>query len=196
IYSVILISKVQSNLVLKTTLASSKIYLQTGVKCNLWYPQLDKKSAKMSGRIIILPIDSSHHAEDAFDWFVKHIYRQGDKVHVVHCKDISVPSSFYLQTRADEHTISNLMKEAEKQSATLTQKYSTKMKSSNVVGAVETIFSQRPGEGIAKAAEEKGAAMVVMGSRGLGSIRRTILGSVSEYVIHHANCPVVIVPKR
>lgn len=33
-----------------------------------------------------------------------------------------------------------------------------------------------------------------MGSRGLGTIRRTILGSVSDYVVHHANVPVVVCP--
>ena len=31
-----------------------------------------------------------------------------------------------------------------------------------------------------------------MGTRGLGTVRRTILGSVSDYVLHHAHCPVCI----
>ena len=36
--------------------------------------------------------------------------------------------------------------------------------------------------------------MIVMGSRGIGNIRRTILGSVSDYTVHHADVPVTIVP--
>jgi len=33
---------------------------------------------------------------------------------------------------------------------------------------------------------------IVVGTRGLGSVRRTILGSVSDYVVHHAHCPVIV----
>jgi nucleotide-binding universal stress UspA family protein len=44
---------------------------------------------------------------------------------------------------------------------------------------------------VEEAAAEK-ADMIVMGTRGLGTVRRTVLGSVSTYVLHHAPCPVVI----
>lgn len=36
--------------------------------------------------------------------------------------------------------------------------------------------------------------MIVMGSRGIGTIRRTFLGSVSDYCVHHAHIPVAVVP--
>ena len=48
------------------------------------------------------------------------------------------------------------------------------------------------GHVISQVAKEKGVTAVVMGTRGLGTIRRTVLGSVSDYVLHHAHCPVVI----
>ena len=35
--------------------------------------------------------------------------------------------------------------------------------------------------------------MIVIGSRGLGSISGLILGSVSGYVVHQAKCPVLVV---
>ena len=52
----------------------------------------------------------------------------------------------------------------------------------------------RPGEVICKLVEDKKAQLIVMGSRGMGTLRRTFLGSVSDYCVHHAHCPVAIVP--
>jgi nucleotide-binding universal stress UspA family protein len=51
----------------------------------------------------------------------------------------------------------------------------------------------RPDDEIVKFAEEVGAGMIVMGSRGLGGVRRALLGSVSESVVRHAHCPVLVV---
>ncbi len=50
----------------------------------------------------------------------------------------------------------------------------------------------KPGQVIVHVAQESGASMIVVGTRGLGSVRRTLLGSVSDYVLHHAHCPVVV----
>ena len=41
--------------------------------------------------------------------------------------------------------------------------------------------------------EEVGAGLVVMGSRGLGGVRRALMGSVSDPVVRHAHCPVFVV---
>lgn len=44
-------------------------------------------------------------------------------------------------------------------------------------------------------AEELGVGLVVVGSRGLGGIRRALMGSVSDSVARHAHCPVLIARK-
>lgn len=51
----------------------------------------------------------------------------------------------------------------------------------------------RPDAEIVRLAEEIGAGLVVVGSRGLGTLRRALLGSVSNSVARHAHCPVLVV---
>jgi nucleotide-binding universal stress UspA family protein len=50
-----------------------------------------------------------------------------------------------------------------------------------------------PDEEIVVLAEELGADLVVLGSKGLGGLRRVLLGSVSDSVVRHAHCPVLVV---
>jgi nucleotide-binding universal stress UspA family protein len=51
----------------------------------------------------------------------------------------------------------------------------------------------RPDAEIVRLAEEIGAGLVVLGSRGLGPIRRALMGSVSSSVVRHAHCSVLVV---
>jgi nucleotide-binding universal stress UspA family protein len=55
---------------------------------------------------------------------------------------------------------------------------------------------ERRSDEIVKVAEEIRAGLIVMGSRGLGGVRRTLMGSVSDAVVRHAHCPVLIVRRH
>lgn len=49
-----------------------------------------------------------------------------------------------------------------------------------------------PGVAIISKAREVNASMIVIGSRGFGRIRRTLMGSVSNFVVHHSPVPVAL----
>lgn len=51
-----------------------------------------------------------------------------------------------------------------------------------------------PGKEICAEAVESNVDCIVMGYRGLGVVKRAIMGSVATHVLHETTCPVVIVP--
>ena len=51
----------------------------------------------------------------------------------------------------------------------------------------------RPDDQIIEVGEEVGAGLIVVGSRGHGGVRRALMGSVSDSVVRHAHCPVLVV---
>jgi len=60
--------------------------------------------------------------------------------------------------------------------------------------AVEAVLlAGRPAEKIAETARARGAALVVVGARGLEGMMRLAIGSVSEAVLNDAPCPVLVV---
>ncbi|HKZ76004.1 MAG TPA: universal stress protein [Actinomycetota bacterium] len=60
-------------------------------------------------------------------------------------------------------------------------------------GEVETAPKGRVPRTIVEAAREQGAGLIVMGSRGLSEWEELFLGSVTDRVLHLAECPVLIV---
>lgn len=61
------------------------------------------------------------------------------------------------------------------------------------VPAQQFVEEGSPGEVIVKTAAEWGADAIVIGSHGRRGVTRAILGSVAEFVMRHAPCPVLVV---
>lgn len=61
--------------------------------------------------------------------------------------------------------------------------------------AEQRVVSGIAAERLADLADEEGADMIVVGSRGRGSFKTALLGSVSSDLISLARCPVLVVPK-
>jgi nucleotide-binding universal stress UspA family protein len=51
----------------------------------------------------------------------------------------------------------------------------------------------QPDKEIVRLSEELGVGTIVIGSRGLGAVRRALMGGISESVVRHAHCPVFVV---
>jgi nucleotide-binding universal stress UspA family protein len=60
------------------------------------------------------------------------------------------------------------------------------------VEATYLLWTGEPGRSIVAAAEAEHADLVVVGTRGLDRAGRFLLGSVSDHVVYHAGCPVLV----
>jgi nucleotide-binding universal stress UspA family protein len=54
-------------------------------------------------------------------------------------------------------------------------------------------MDERRDEAIVHLAEDIGAGMIVIGSRGFGGMKRALMGNVADSVVRHAHCPVLVV---
>ncbi|XP_060607805.1 uncharacterized protein LOC132759948 [Ruditapes philippinarum] len=92
---------------------------------------------------------------------------------------------------ADVTVITEMMKEEETRIKGFLEKLGQKLKDRKSGGKVKSVGGS-PGEVICKVANDEHADLIVTGTRGMGTIRRTFLGSISDYIIHHAHVPVLV----
>jgi nucleotide-binding universal stress UspA family protein len=81
---------------------------------------------------------------------------------------------------------------------TLTTKAQGIVQRAKASGANATflVWEGEPGEAIVAAAESEKADLIVVGSHGRSGVSRFLIGSVSDYVVRHAHCPVMVVRGR
>jgi nucleotide-binding universal stress UspA family protein len=61
------------------------------------------------------------------------------------------------------------------------------------VGEARTrVLIGQPGPELCRLAAEESADLLVFGSHGRGVVKRVLLGSVSDYLVHHSPCPVLV----
>ncbi|KAK6184622.1 hypothetical protein SNE40_007059 [Patella caerulea] len=147
----------------------------------------------MAKRAVLVAMDGSSHATFAFEWFVKNIKKDGDVVFLAYCPqfDSLTRSSSALMTGSPEY-MSNMLDEEENGAKRLIQSFEEILKTKSVNGKVLRLSGSNPGHAIINAAEEHHVQLIVTGCRGVGKIRRTLLGSVSQYITHHSHVPVLV----
>lgn len=64
------------------------------------------------------------------------------------------------------------------------------------VSAQTHLLKGHAAQGLIELARQVHADLIVVGSRGLSTFQRFLLGSVSEAVVHHAPCPVLVVRRK
>jgi nucleotide-binding universal stress UspA family protein len=85
------------------------------------------------------------------------------------------------------------LEEAMQQAQQFLDQQVDRVKEEGVSVAEAHLLRGRPDREVVHLSEEIEAGLIIMGSRGLGGVRRALMGSVSDSVVKHAHCPVMIV---
>ena len=96
------------------------------------------------------------------------------------------PQSKLVKANFDVHSI--LIEDAEEK---IKDTIST-LKEDNIPYTLKVAIGD-PADEIIRTASKEEAELIILGSRGLGTIKGVVLGSVSQKVTHNAECPVMIV---
>ncbi len=142
----------------------------------------------MSG--IVVGIDGSHNASHALEWAMTEAALRKAPLTVITVNSVmaSYWSGHPVTVPADEERIAKVRKLAEESVATVAAKLGTDQPASVTITAVNGF----PATSLLDASQD--CDLLVVGTRGGGGFGPLILGSVSSQVVHHAKCPVVVVP--
>lgn len=137
---------------------------------------------------IVLATDGSEQATRARQAAADISSKGEAKVHLVHVRTDLVSQSPQGSTMFDD---SSGLPEQEASELLRKEAWEARVNGAEVAG--EYLRGGKPAEEINALANELGADLVVVGSRGAGRLRRLVTGSVSEGVVHGTSCPVLIV---
>lgn len=146
-------------------------------------------------RNVLIPIDGSENSERAFNFYLDELRKADDHLLLIHVTpqpnlpSFSIGKPLSLPEKEWENQIKDIVAKSQK----VMEHYEIICEQKKIQKTPH-IANGKPGEAIVDCAKKNGANLIVMGSRGLNAVRRTIIGSVSDYVLHHIHVPVMIVP--
>eukprot|EP00244_Chara_vulgaris_P000054 TRINITY_DN10079_c0_g1_i1.p1 TRINITY_DN10079_c0_g1~~TRINITY_DN10079_c0_g1_i1.p1 ORF type:complete len:211 (-),score=42.20 TRINITY_DN10079_c0_g1_i1:227-859(-) len=76
-----------------------------------------------------------------------------------------------------------------------TQRLAQPLKDAGKMFTIRVVEDDNPKERICAIVDEIGADLLVLGNRGMGFIRRTLLGSTCDYCLQRSRCPVLVVKR-
>jgi nucleotide-binding universal stress UspA family protein len=141
---------------------------------------------------ILLAMDDSKFSQAAAEAVAAQFPAQGNEVHVLHVAEPLLMLPFFDGGEFYSRQLATLETEAFRRGKELTEQAekSLRQRGFQAAGSVE---QGDPRTVIVDHAEQWRADLIVLGSHGRKGLERLLLGSVSEYVAHHARCSVEIV---
>lgn len=143
---------------------------------------------------VLLATDGTKYSDSAIEMVGNLDIKQGDEIKIISVVDMAIPLSVdvyasYLPdtTELEKAIRENAKQTLEKASAALKQKVNDGVKINT-----EILFGT-PESRIVEYAEEMNADLIIVGSHGYNRWERLLLGSVSNSVVHHAHCSVIVV---
>ena len=136
-------------------------------------------------RKIVLAVDGSQHSDLAADYAAELTEVVQSKLLVVH----AYPQTSDLLGYPD---FGNLVARRKSAGQTVLDKVRARLEKRGVAFQ-EDLLEGPEAEAILAAADAHEADLVVMGTRGLGTMKGMLFGSVSRKVSQHAHCPVMLI---
>ena len=136
---------------------------------------------------ILVPYDGSEQAQQAVKR-AAHIARlQGATLMLLMVVDLNAEVAAFERVNVDGYMPAELKEGAYKEIAKIQREMPED------IHVNSTVELGSPAETIVETAEDEGYDLIVMGSRGLGRFEGFLMGSVSQYVLQHVHCPVLVV---
>lgn len=142
---------------------------------------------------ILLATDGSAQSQAAIDMLKNFSFKSGDEMKIVSVVDMAVPMAIdiYGGYLPDTTEMEKTAREhAEKVLSETCERLEGICK--NLTVTSDVLFGS-PESRIVETAEEWGSDLIVVGSHGYSRWERLLLGSVSQSVVHHAPCSVMVV---
>ncbi|XP_063417072.1 universal stress protein Sll1388-like isoform X1 [Mytilus trossulus] len=173
-------------------------------KVNKHCSSIVNSTTKKDGKTVIIAFDGSDYAKYAMKFYADWCYKPTDQIIVVYCvelsdivateKTISGLNEASANFSIDREVLKQLIDQEIERIKTRLIEFAVYMREIKLNGVVKSTQASSPGEGILNIAKELNADMIVTGCRGHGTFRRTFLGSVSGFILHHAHIPVMTIP--
>ncbi len=148
---------------------------------------------------ILLAADGSEDAARATEVAVEISEKTGSELHVIHVygaltyplySEAIAPGGAELEDPVLQEELENL---SEQRAREVLDDAVEKVRSAGGTVAQAHLKEGAVPHEIVALAENLGVGLIVTGSKGLGGIRRALMGSVSDSVVRHAHCPVLVV---
>jgi nucleotide-binding universal stress UspA family protein len=144
---------------------------------------------------IILATDGTEHSESAVEIIKSFNLTAGDELKIVTVVDMAVPLALDIYSGYLPSTLE--IEAAVKENAgrvleATSGKFEQFFGDRKITVSTEVLHGS-PESRIVETAEDFGADLIVVGSHGYNRWERLLLGSVSDSVVHHAPCSVLVV---